>query len=34
MPKENIIPYIIYGVILVAFYIVLKSPKKKDDSEE
>ena len=29
MPQDNIYYYIVYGVILVAFFIVLKTPKKK-----
>jgi len=30
MPQnDNIYYYVVYGVILIAFFIVLKSPKKK-----
>ena len=29
MAQDNIYYYIVYGVILVAFFIVLKTPKKK-----
>jgi hypothetical protein len=30
MPQsDNIYYYVVYGLILVAFYIVLKTPKKK-----
>jgi len=29
MKGDNIWLYVVYGVILVAFFIVLKSPKKK-----
>lgn len=29
MPQDNIYYYIVYGLILVAFFIVLKTPKKK-----
>lgn len=29
MPSDNIIHYILYAAILVAVFIILKSPKKK-----
>ncbi len=29
MPSDNIYHYIVYGLILLTFFIVLKSPKKK-----
>lgn len=29
MPQDNVYYYIVYGLILVAFFIVLKTPKKK-----
>jgi len=28
--NDSIVYYIVYGIILVAFYVVLKSPKKDD----
>ncbi|SFV60793.1 hypothetical protein MNB_SV-12-1917 [hydrothermal vent metagenome] len=35
MPEnDNILYYIVYGIILVAFYIILKSPKKDTQKEE
>jgi len=34
LPEDNIYYYIVYGIILVAFYIVLKLPKKKDEDKE
>ena len=30
LPEDNIYYYIAYAIILVAFYLVLKSPKKED----
>jgi len=33
MPADNIIHYILYLAILIGFFVVLKSPKKKDDSQ-
>ena len=32
MPADNIIHYILYLAILIGFFVVLKSPKKKDDT--
>lgn len=29
MPADNIIPYILYAVIIVGTFIILKLPKKK-----
>jgi hypothetical protein len=29
MPQDNVYYYVVYGLILVAFFIVLKTPKKK-----
>jgi len=37
MPADNIIHYILYAVILVGTYFILKSPKdndKKDDKNK
>jgi hypothetical protein len=37
MPADNIIHYILYAMILIGFFFVLKSPKDKDkksDKEE
>jgi len=34
LPEDNIYYYIAYGVILVAFYFVLKSPKKPKDEDK
>ena len=35
MPADNIIHYILYGVILVGTYFILKSPKdKKEDKKK
>lgn len=31
---DNIYHYILYGVILVAFFIILKTPKKNKNKEE
>ncbi len=31
--NDSVLYYIFYGVILIAFYVVLKSPKK-DDKED
>ena len=30
LPEDNIFYYVAYGIILVVFYFVLKSPKKSD----
>lgn len=35
MPADNIIHYILYALILVGTYFILKSPKdKKDDKKK
>ena len=34
MPADNIIHYIIYALILVGTYFLLKSPKDKKDDEK
>ena len=34
MPADNIIHYILYAVILVGTYFILKSPKKDDKDDE
>ena len=34
MPPDNIIHYILYGVILIATFIILKSPKKDKKKPE
>jgi hypothetical protein len=34
MLVDNIFHYILYGVILIATFIILKSPKKKDDEDK
>ena len=35
MPADNIIHYILYGVILIGTFIILKSPKdKKEDKKK
>jgi len=34
MPADNIIHYIIYAVILVGTYFILKSPKDKSDKKK
>ncbi len=34
MPPDNIIHYIIYGVIIIGTILILKSPKDKDDKKE
>ena len=34
MPEDNIYYYIAYAIILVAFYVVLKSPKKDKDDKK
>ena len=34
MPADNIIHYIIYAVILVGTYFILKSPKDKGDKKD
>ncbi|CAA6819609.1 MAG: Unknown protein [uncultured Sulfurovum sp.] len=34
MPADNIIHYILYGLILVATFIILKSPKKDDKDKK
>jgi len=35
LPSDNIYYYIAYGVILVAFYFILKSPNKgKEDDKK
>ena len=34
MPPDNIIPYILYTLIVIATVIVLKSPKDKGDKRE
>ncbi len=34
MPADNIIHYILYGVILIGTYLILRSPKDKDDKKE
>ena len=34
MPADNIIHYILYALILVGTYIILKSPKNKDKKED
>ncbi len=34
MPADNIIHYILYAVILVGTYFILKSPKKDDEDKE
>ncbi|WP_255494573.1 hypothetical protein [Sulfurovum sp. bin170] len=31
--NDSVLYYIVYGIILVAFYIVLKSPKKGDTKD-
>ncbi len=33
MPADNIIHYILYALILVGTYFILKSPKDKDGKE-
>jgi hypothetical protein len=33
MPADNIIHYILYGVILIGTYFILKSPKDKGDDK-
>jgi uncharacterized protein YneF (UPF0154 family) len=33
MPVDNIIHYILYAGILVGFFIVLKSPKKRGNDQ-
>ena len=32
--NDSVLYYIAYGVILVAFYFVLKSPKKEDKKDD
>ncbi len=32
--NDSIIYYIAYGIILVAFYVVLKSPKKDENKKD
>lgn len=32
--NDSILYYIAYGIILVAFYMVLKSPKKEDKPDD
>lgn len=34
MPTDNIIHYILYALILVGTYFILKSPKDKRDDEK
>jgi len=34
MPADNIIHYILYALIIVGTYFILKSPKDKDDKNE
>jgi hypothetical protein len=34
MLVDNIYHYILYGIILIATFIILKSPKKKDDKDK
>jgi len=34
MPADNIIHYILYAVILVGTYFILKSPKDKSDEKK
>lgn len=35
MPQsDNLYHYIIYGVILIAFFVVLKLPKKQTDKKD
>jgi hypothetical protein len=34
VPTEELVYYAIYGAILVATFIILKSPKDKNDNEE
>jgi len=34
MSFENILYYSAYGIILVVFYFVLKSPKKEDEKKD
>ena len=34
MPADNIIHYILYAVILVGTYFILKSPKKDDKKND
>jgi len=34
MPADNIIHYILYALILVGTYFILKSPKDKKDDEK
>jgi len=34
LPEDNILYYIAYAIILVAFYVVLKSPKKDDGKKD
>ena len=34
MPADNIIHYILYGVIIIGTIWILKSPKKDDDKKE
>ena len=32
--NDSVLYYIFYGIILVAFYVVLKLPKKSNDKKE
>ncbi len=32
--SDNLYYYVVYGIILVAFFVVLKSPKNKDKEEK
>lgn len=34
MPADNIIHYILYGLIIIGTVWILKSPKDKDDKKE
>ncbi len=34
LPEDNIYYYIAYGVILVVFFFVLRSPKKPKDEDK
>lgn len=34
MPADNIIHYILYAIILVGTYFILKSPKDKGEDKE
>lgn len=34
MPADNIIHYILYGVIIIGTILILKSPKDDDEKED